>query len=286
MRDRACVLLVVLGACGPRLPLQVIDAHPRLELAADRPAVVESSGALPRWVRAPDRGDSDTIVFVGQASASSLESAEKAAGADLSDAVARFIAVSVASEMESTETHESSNGKTTESQEVHAETRAHVEASVGKVAADASYWEKVSARTGPATYRYFLRAAIKKSEVARARLAIACDRARQAGRKIIAVVFVDSMIADLETRLAAESGWLVLTRAELAAASPNGAPETIVASLSPDAVLAARATVRGEMVTLNYALGKTTREVSGASAQLFELEDELWASLQAALRSF
>src|SRR5262245_21095038 len=107
MRDRTVLLFAVFvltpPACGPRLPPRLIDEHPRLELAADRPAVVEASGALPRWVRAPETGDGETIVFVGQASASSLDSAEKAAGADLSDTVARFIAVSVASEMESTE---------------------------------------------------------------------------------------------------------------------------------------------------------------------------------------
>src|SRR5262245_55561530 len=108
MRGVVVVVIVAVGCiavgsvavgCGPRLPSRVIEEHPRLALEADRPAIVESSGAAPHWVRSPERGDQDTIVFVGQASAASLESAEQAATADLSDTVARFIAVSVASEM-------------------------------------------------------------------------------------------------------------------------------------------------------------------------------------------
>lgn len=275
---RVLVLLFAAAACGPRVPAQVIDQHPRLMLEADRPEIVASSGPAPRWVHATERGDADTMVFVGQASASSLENAETAAAADLADSVARFIAVSVAAESEATDTHESSNGQVSESSEAHAETRAHVEASIGRVAPDAKYWEKVSGRTGPATYRYFLRASVKRSEVDRARLAIACDRARRSGKKIIAVVHTDPLLAELAARISAEPKWLVV------------GPEN---QTDADLLLDARASERGDQLAVGYVLKKagggsmlSSFERRGSSSALFELEEELWASLAAALRSY
>lgn len=272
------VFFAAAAACGPRVPAQVIEHHPRLVLEADRPEIVASSGPAPRWVHAADRGDADTMVFVGQASASSLENAETAAAADLADTVARFISVSVAAESEATDTHESSNGQVKESVEAHAETRAHVEASIGRVAPDAKYWEKVAARTGPATFRYFLRASVKRSEVDRARRTIGCDRARRSGKKILAVAHADPMLAELAARISAEPKWWVV-----------GAENQSDADL----ILDARAAEHGDQLAVGYVLKKagggsmvSSFERRGSSSALFEFEEELWASLAAALRSY
>jgi hypothetical protein len=244
---------------------------------------------MPRWVHASERGGGDTYVFVGQASAASFAGAELAANEDLAGTVARFISVAVANEMEATESHEAQDGVVRESQDVRSETRAHVEASIGEVKADASYWEKVSTRTGPSTYRYFLRAEIRRSEIARARLMIARDRARRAGRRTVAVILVDPLLQDLEARLRAETRSLVLAREDLAAAAVDPSPRGLVEvarSLEVDAMLEARASAGDERAELRYALRDGTngavissRDFSGPSSRIFELEDELFDSL-------
>lgn len=274
-----------LVSCAPRLADTTIIDHRRVSLEADRPAVVESSGAAPRWVRELEAGDAETIVFVGQASAGSLSAAENAANDDLSAAVARFIAVSIASESEATDTHESENGRVKETTEAHVETRAHVEATLGKVVADARYWEKVSLRTGAPSYRFFLRAAVKRSELARARRTIACERARRAGKKIVVLAYSDKVFEGFEDRLASERRDLyVLAPKEV---GPNEARE-----LSADVILELTRQSAGESVTLGYVLrgGENSgfsgqKEVRGEEASLFELEDQLWVELRGALGS-
>ncbi len=279
MRFAFVLALLSTTACGPRLASTTIIDHRRLALEADRPEIVEASGEAPRWVREVERGDADTVVFVGQASGTSLSTAEKAANDDLSAAVARFIAVAVASESEATDTHESNNGRIDETADAHVETRAHVEASIGRVVPDARYWEKVSVRTG-SSFRYFLRAAVKRAEITRARLSIACERAKKSGKKVLAIAKSDSVFANFESRFDG-GAFYVLGPAELGGE---------VQQLEPDLLLELVAASSGEELSLSYVLrdGKSAaisaeNTVRGAAPALFELEDQLWQNLSSEL---
>jgi hypothetical protein len=118
---------------------------------------------------------------------------------------------------------------------------------------------------------------------------------RKAEKKVLAVLELAPELADLEARLAAMPGWFVITRADLAAASPHTDHRALAEtaqSVAPDAVLRVTFESKSSAVALRFRLDReggasasAGEELTGSNEKLFELEDALWSALERRLRS-
>jgi hypothetical protein len=186
-------------SCTPRLPLKTISSHPPINLSVPRPIVIESSAkARPEWAAARSgkgEGGGDTTAFLGQGAGSTLDEARAAAKRDLTDAIASFVSVDVASDFEAEQTESSSGGDVRQTTEVHAEVRANRDKSaVGEVKIEDSYWEHVEipGKEGEGdSYRVFVRARLGLVDLACAR-ALKLLARTTSGRSTIAVLPFDA----------------------------------------------------------------------------------------------
>jgi tetratricopeptide (TPR) repeat protein len=189
-------------------------------IAALGPAVVESSAPIsPEWVMRSS-GSTGELMFVGQSTAPSLDTAKARAERDLLAAISSYVSVDVEADMQ--DVSWSNNGN--EGQSIKSTVKTKTSAALREIQPDAYYWERVAPSPlaiDSANYQYYSRASVSRAEIARARLSKQNTRRADSGRRVIALlpfrgVGSSSIAADLVARgLYEETGRLLARSAEL-----------------------------------------------------------------------
>ncbi|MBK8010289.1 MAG: tetratricopeptide repeat protein [Deltaproteobacteria bacterium] len=311
----ALTLLVfpLLFSCRPQLSAATIRQHPTLSLDVLRPRVVDASAEFPpMWTRSLQVGDVSAVRFTGQSSGVTLDEAKVQAERDALAAVSNFIAVEVTSDFRA----EESSGRTTEGEvdesDVSSVVRTHSNAQLRGVRMEAAYWEKIvdSPLTAQnATYRYFVRALIPKSEILRARLQKQLSRREESGQISVVILPFRASLVESETdgslgvalteelsrRLAGREGLHVSEPALVRAILPPAAELTEAEGLElvndaflPDLVVAGNYQVRGGRIRATFSLYFRQRTVKAGSIErpyqdVFKLEDDLLKALSNAI---
>ncbi|MCB9654084.1 MAG: tetratricopeptide repeat protein [Deltaproteobacteria bacterium] len=302
-----------LFSCRPHLSEATIRQHPALDLEVLQPRVVDASAAFPpMWTRSLQEGDVSVVRFTGQSSGASLEEAKVQAERDALAAASNFIAVDVTSDFRSEESSGRLKEGVVDESEVTSVVRTHSDAQLRGVRMEAAYWEKVvdSPLTAQnATYRYFVRALIPKSEIMRARLQKQLSRREETGQSSIVILpfrasLVESkedaalgvaLTEELSRRLSARAGIHVSDPALVRAILPPDAElseaerlDLVHETLLPDFVVAGSYQVRGGKIraTLSLYLHQKPEKVltfERAYHEVFALEDDLLSALSKAI---
>jgi len=306
-----CGALATAVACGASISRDLIENHPSLDLDVVRPRTVETSEPMqPAWLRTPQRDEVGAVAFVGQAAGRELDAARAAALDDARASIASFISVDVESEFESKETYKQKGEKVEQSIEVTSTVRSHASATVRKITAVATYWEKIVA--SPVTpdnvsYRFYVQARVPRAEILRARLEKQSARQKESGRTLVVVLpfravadsadlklLARAFLEELSRRLGVGESLYVSDPTLVSAlvgfdatTSEAEAIETVRDALLPDLIVGGSYQLHKGSLRVTYSLydvrtGDKVRaqQITRPFNDLFGLQDQLIASIQ------
>jgi tetratricopeptide (TPR) repeat protein/TolB-like protein len=252
---RAPLLLLALAASCRAVHPAAIEERATGAARSLAPVLVESSApAQPSWVAQGQLAAEGRVSFLGQAEASTLEAAQKAARSDLLAAVSQFVAVDVSQELKTI----AAIGDGEETVQLRSVVRTESSAALEGVAADQIYWEKHLASplaAGDSRTRYFAHAWVERAELSRARARHQAAREKGTGQRSVALLPLRALAAPGD------------------AGDAKGAADRLAASLGEE--LAARLSAAGGLYVTDPAIVRGLVSPEGAAGSVERVGDAL-----------